>query len=96
MTAEFAKRNKVISRTIQIRGDQTLEDLHHAIFAAFDREEEHMYEFQIGGQRAEANTWGLALLSRQSLRPEDDAGNATLVKFYTSKVGCSQQMAIRI
>lgn len=51
MTAEFAKRNKVISRTIQIRGDQTLEDLHHAIFAAFDREEEHVYEFQIGGQR---------------------------------------------
>lgn len=46
----FAKKNKVISRTIQIRGDQTLEDLHHAIFEAFDREEEHMYEFQIGGK----------------------------------------------
>jgi hypothetical protein len=40
----------VISRTIQLRGDQTLEDLHHAIFDAFDREEEHMYEFQIGGK----------------------------------------------
>jgi hypothetical protein len=37
-----------ISRTIQIRGDQTLEDLHHAIFEAFDREDEHMYEFQFG------------------------------------------------
>ena len=46
----FAKKNKVISRTIQIRGDQTLEELHHAIFNAFDREEEHMYEFQIGGK----------------------------------------------
>jgi hypothetical protein len=40
----------VISRTIQIRGDQTLEDLHDTIFDAFDREEEHMYEFQIGGK----------------------------------------------
>ena len=46
----FAKKNKVISRTIQIRGDQTLEELHHAIFSAFDREEEHMYEFQVGGK----------------------------------------------
>jgi hypothetical protein len=48
MTEEFAKQNRVISRTIQIRGDQTLEDLHHAIFDALDREEEHMYEFQFG------------------------------------------------
>jgi hypothetical protein len=43
---EFAGRE--ISRTIQIRGDQTLADLHRAIFEAFDREEEHMYEFQFG------------------------------------------------
>ncbi len=35
---------------IQLCADQTLEDLHHAIFEAFDREEEHMYEFQIGGK----------------------------------------------
>ncbi len=34
-----------ISRTIQIRGDLKLADLHQAIFDAFDREEEHMYEF---------------------------------------------------
>jgi hypothetical protein len=46
----FAKKNKVISRTIQIRGDQTLEDLHYAIFDAFDREDQHMFEFQIGGK----------------------------------------------
>ena len=50
LTKSFVKKNKVISRTIQIRGDQTLEDLHHAIFNAFDREEEHMYEFQVGGE----------------------------------------------
>ena len=45
---KFAKKNPEISRTIQIRGDQTLEDLHHTIFDAFDRWDEHMYEFQFG------------------------------------------------
>jgi len=50
MTRRFVKKNPVISRTIQIRGDQTLADLHGAIFDAFNREEEHMYEFQIGGR----------------------------------------------
>ena len=49
MTEEFAKKSEVICRTIQIRGDQTLEDLHYVIFQAFDRYDEHMYEFQIGG-----------------------------------------------
>jgi hypothetical protein len=48
ITEKFAKKNPVMSRTIQIRGDQTLEDLHHAIFNAFGRSEEHMYEFQFG------------------------------------------------
>jgi hypothetical protein len=37
-----------ISRTIQIHGQQTLHDLHGAIFDAFDREEEHLYEFNFG------------------------------------------------
>ena len=50
ITKDFAKKNRVISRTIQIRGDQTLQDFHYAIFDAFDREDEHMYEFQIGGK----------------------------------------------
>lgn len=48
ITEKFAKKNPVISRAIQIRGDQTLEDLHHAVFDAFGRWEEHMYEFQFG------------------------------------------------
>jgi hypothetical protein len=48
MTEKFVELNPVISRTIQILGRQTLEDLHYAIFAAFGREEEHMYEFQFG------------------------------------------------
>jgi Plasmid pRiA4b ORF-3-like protein len=48
ITRQFAKKNRSVVRTIQIRGDQTLEQLHAAIFAAFDREDEHMYEFQMG------------------------------------------------
>ncbi len=51
MTESFARKNPVLSRTIEIRGDQTLADLHGAIFDAFDREGEHMYEFQVGGKR---------------------------------------------
>lgn len=50
VTRKFVKRNPVMARTIQIQGNQTLADLHQAIFHAFDREDEHMYEFQVGGQ----------------------------------------------
>src|SRR3989338_3982553 len=46
ITKAFA--GKEISRTIQMRGDQTLKDLHKAIFKAFDREEEHLHEFNFG------------------------------------------------
>jgi hypothetical protein len=48
ITEKFAEKNPVVSRTVQIRGDQTLEDLHHAVFDAYGRWEEHMYEFQFG------------------------------------------------
>jgi hypothetical protein len=44
----FAEENPEVTRTIQIRGDQTLEDLHDAIFTAFDREDDTMYEFRFG------------------------------------------------
>ncbi|HUT53813.1 MAG TPA: plasmid pRiA4b ORF-3 family protein [bacterium] len=37
-----------ISRTIQILGDQSLQDLHEIIFDAFEREDEHLYEFFFG------------------------------------------------
>src|SRR5262249_55839916 len=40
--------NKVVSRVIEIRGDQTLEQLHDAIFNAYDRWDQHLYEFQLG------------------------------------------------
>lgn len=37
MTEAFVEANPVISRTIEIRGLQTLEQLHRAISNAFDR-----------------------------------------------------------
>ncbi len=49
VTEKFIKKNPLMSRTIVIKGDNTLADLHRIIFKAFDREEEHMYEFQVGG-----------------------------------------------
>lgn len=50
ISEKFARKNRVISRTIEIRGDQTLEDLHNAIFKAFNRFDNHLYEFQVGGK----------------------------------------------
>ncbi len=39
---------RAICRTIRIRGDQTIEGLHKAIFKAFDRFDCHPYEFILG------------------------------------------------
>jgi len=50
MTPAFVRKNPMIIRTIEILGGQTLADLHMAIFRAFDREEEHLYEFQVEGK----------------------------------------------
>jgi hypothetical protein len=50
LTEAFAKENPQVLRIIQIRGDQTLEELHEAIFKAHNRYDGHMYEFQIGGK----------------------------------------------
>jgi Domain of unknown function (DUF6398)/Plasmid pRiA4b ORF-3-like protein len=59
---KFIAKNPVISRTIEIKGSNTLEDLHKIIFKAFDRKDEHMYEFQVGGrgpQDPSARRYGL-------------------------------------
>ena len=64
VTDKFLKKNPQVIRTIEIRGDQTLADLHATIFAAFDREEEHLYEFQLRGQGPNdpnAERYGLAM-----------------------------------
>jgi Domain of unknown function (DUF6398)/Plasmid pRiA4b ORF-3-like protein len=51
MSEKFIAKNPVVARTIEIEGSDTLEDLHRILFKAFNRKEEHMYEFQIGGDR---------------------------------------------
>ncbi len=48
VTEAFANQSPKVSRTIQILGNQSLDALHLAIFYAFGRDDEHMYEFQFG------------------------------------------------
>lgn len=84
MTEEFVRRNRQVARTIEIRGDQTLADLHKIIFKAFDREEEHFYEFQLRGKGPNdpnADRYGLAM----SL--PDDFGNAMAGEVTKTQIG---------
>jgi hypothetical protein len=69
---EFVKLNPSISRTIEIRGDQTLGDLHQAIYDAFDRWDDHLYEFQFGKQPMDpkAKIYGLGSDFGASFGPE--------------------------
>lgn len=79
VSAKFARKNKTISRTIQIRAGQTLEELHEAIFDAFDREEEHLYEFQVGGRGPmdpKARKYGLPM-PRGAFSDETPAGDVS-------------------
>ncbi len=46
------KFRKSIWRRIEIRSDQTLHDLHSAIFNAFDRYDEHLYSFYFPNPKA--------------------------------------------
>ncbi len=41
----WLKGTRRVSRTIAFRGDQTLDDVHRAIFDAFDRCDPHLYAF---------------------------------------------------
>ena len=84
MTEEFVKKNRVIARTIHIRGAQTLEILHYAMFGAFGREDEHMYEFQVGGNRPmdpKAKRYGLPMAMGDTFaegKPTEDATRTPL------------------
>ncbi|MGD2174074.1 MAG: hypothetical protein PVJ27_01625 [Candidatus Brocadiaceae bacterium] len=48
MLDDFIRQNPTVSRTIEILDSQTLVELHDAIFEAFDRDDEHMFEFHFG------------------------------------------------
>ncbi len=50
MLDDFMSRNPEITRKIEIAGDQTLDDLHWVIFKAFNREDAHLYEFQLSAK----------------------------------------------
>lgn len=71
--------NQVVNRVIEIRGDQTLEDLHRAIFKAYDRYEEHAYEFQLGKRPFDPKgpTYGIARPAKNKQR-YGDARTTTL------------------
>ena len=71
--------NKVVSRVIEIRGDQTLEELHEAIFAAYDRSDNHMYEFQFGKRPFDEKGPNYRPPSLGAKKDgEEDAGTVTL------------------
>ncbi|MGD1932577.1 MAG: plasmid pRiA4b ORF-3 family protein [Leptolyngbyaceae cyanobacterium] len=62
VTEAFAEAHPQVIRTIEIKGSQTLAALHQILFQAFDREDEHLYEFQVGGrgpQDPNARRYGL-------------------------------------
>ena len=79
VTEAFTGKNPEVSRTIQITGAHTLADLHDAIYDAFDREEEHMYEFQFGKKPMDpkARRYSLGAEAAFDLFEDDDeAGDA--------------------
>ena len=51
VSEEFLEQNPDVSRTIAIRGDQSLEDLHEAVLAAFDRTDDQLFTFYLGAGR---------------------------------------------
>jgi hypothetical protein len=83
MTETFLKQHKQLPmRTIDIRGSQTLEDLHNAIFKAFDRYDPHFYEFQVGGKKpndSKACRYGLTGFNDELFEPDEDARTTSIV-----------------
>ncbi|MCX5653938.1 MAG: plasmid pRiA4b ORF-3 family protein [Planctomycetota bacterium] len=80
VTEAFVKANPVVARTILIRGDQTLEQLHEAIFKAYNRFDGHMYEFQVGGKRThdpKARRYVLAGMFSELLDDPEAAGTVS-------------------
>ena len=72
---EFVAQNPVVSRTIDIRADQTLAELHGAIFQAFDRDEQHLVWLKISAVSTPLKLLRLGVYwtarSRYGLYPEE-------------------------
>lgn len=87
ITEEFIEENPEISRTIEIKGSHTLKDLHRLLFNAFDREEEHLYEFQLGGRGPNdpnATRYGVPM-------PGDPSSVNDVAKAKMASLGLSQE-----
>ena len=67
--------NKRIYRKIAIRGDHTLDDLHEAVFYAFDREEEHMYSFFFPASTTKSKR---VIMNSPEFSPSDPWGSRTV------------------
>jgi len=84
-----ARHPEAPSRVIDMRGSHTLDDLHVTIFNAFDRYDEHMYEFQIGAKKPmdrKAVRYGLAL---DEADPGEKSAEATSIASLDLKIGKS-------
>lgn len=87
VTEDFIEENPEVSRTVEIKGNNTLKDLHRILFSAFDREEEHLYEFQIGGRGPnDPNATRYGLKTPYEPEPENDVAKAKM-----SSLGLSQE-----
>ncbi len=51
VSEDFLERHPDVTRTLEVRGDQTLQDLHEAALAAFDRKDDQLYSFYLGAGR---------------------------------------------
>lgn len=76
MGPKFA--NKVINRVIEIRGDQTLEQLHAAIFQAYDRWKDHSYQFQLGKRPFDPEGPNFGMPEDPSAKEATGSGRTTL------------------
>jgi len=70
--------NKEISRVIEVRGDQTLQQLHDAIFRAYDRWDEHLYEIQIGRRPFDPDGPNYGIPDGKKRKGHGDARTTTL------------------
>jgi tetratricopeptide (TPR) repeat protein len=72
MSDEFVQANPKVSRTIQVRGDRTFDQLAGAINGAFDLDDDHLYAFYIPQGRSKRDGEELedlgALISSLNLR----------------------------
>lgn len=77
-----------ISRTIQIRGNQILQQLHKIIFKAFNRDDDHLYEFNLGeGPSDRSEIYALSSSAFEWLKEEEGDVNVTTIESLGLEVG---------